>query len=153
MKKVNGVLFIAVVIVLAVIVGTKLKSEQSTAYLDDDFDVDCTLDKNGNYAYIVGTTDVNKFKVIKIPGNTMVYPAGSPIRYEVKGISSNAFQGYTKLEEIEIPNTVIHIKENAFSGCIKLKNVIFHGSKQQWEKVNIEEGNSELLNADIEFSK
>ena len=47
--------------------------------------------------------------------------------YQVTIIASSAFQGYTRLETVNLPETVTEIGYYAFSGCTKLKNISLPG--------------------------
>ncbi len=46
----------------------------------------------------------------------------------VSAIDSNAFKNNENITSVYIPKTVTAVKENAFSGCVKLRNVIFYGN-------------------------
>lgn len=153
MKKIKIILGVIVVVLIGTIICTNVKSDQSIAYKDEDFDLDCEIGKDERYAYIAGTLDENKYKVIKISSSMLIYPAGLAVSYNIRGISNNAFQEYSKLEEIVIPSSVTEIGDNAFAGCTNLKKVIFVGSEQQWKNVRIGEGNRELLDAEISFEQ
>ena len=65
----------------------------------------------------------------------------------VIAISAGAFRNATVIEKITIPATVKSIGKDVFSGCTGIKNVVFAGTKTQWSKVNIAEGNDALLKA------
>lgn len=60
-------------------------------------------------------------------------------------------QGCTSLESITIPNSLISIRKNTFSGCTSLTDVYYEGSKAEWDKIEISEGNECLLNATIHY--
>lgn len=39
------------------------------------------------------------------------------------------------LESIVIPNTIQHIEANAFYGCNSLKQIVFKGTRNQWNQI------------------
>lgn len=41
-------------------------------------------------------------------------------------IDSGAFQGCTSLENVNIPKTIVSVKDNAFNGCNALQKLVFH---------------------------
>ena len=71
---------------------------------------------------------------------------------DIKEIGEAAFSGCKKLNEPKISVTVEHIGENAFSGCDSLREVIYTGTKHQWDKIRIEAGNECLTDAYIYFN-
>lgn len=90
---------------------------------------------------------------IKIPSSAKVTKLGEDTAkvYTIIGITSEAFKDEKNLEEVTIPETVTEICEDAFSGCDKIKKVTFLGTKEEWSKVNIAEGNESLTSVDVEF--
>ncbi|KAI4451806.1 hypothetical protein C823_006366 [Eubacterium plexicaudatum ASF492] len=57
------------------------------------------------------------------------------------------------MEEIRIPESIGFIGPIAFTNCSSLKDVYYSGSKEQWEKIHINDGNKALLNATIHFKE
>lgn len=70
----------------------------------------------------------------------------------VTKIERNAFQDSISLTEITIPNTVTSIEVYTFENCTSLKNVKFVGTKEEWDKVTVDEHNDSLKNAAITFT-
>ena len=68
-------------------------------------------------------------------------------------IGTSIFSGCESLEEISIPQSVATIGQIAFADCSSLKDVYYSGTKDQWDKIKISEGNGELLNATIHFKE
>ncbi|MCD8089181.1 MAG: leucine-rich repeat domain-containing protein [Clostridiales bacterium] len=62
-------------------------------------------------------------------------------------ITSYTFQGCTSLESVTIPTSVSRIEEYAFGDCSSLKTVNYDGSEDDWNNINIYEGNEYLTNA------
>lgn len=52
-----------------------------------------------------------------------------------------------KLTSVTIPNTVTIIREDAFYNCPGLTDVYYDGTSEERSAIQIESGNSELLNA------
>ena len=71
--------------------------------------------------------------------------------YYLTYIDEHCFSGCTSLTRIEIPANVTTIYEGAFYDCDSLAEVIFKGSQKQWDSIEIDTGNDELLNAEIKF--
>ena len=70
----------------------------------------------------------------------------------VTTIGEWAFYNYNdKLTSIEIPVTVTKIGYSAFYKCSQLKEVIYGGTKAQWNKINIGSSNTPLTNANITY--
>lgn len=46
-----------------------------------------------------------------------------------------AFYGCVGLTSITIPNSVMSIGEQAFSGCTSLTSIQYNGTKEQWETI------------------
>ncbi len=66
-------------------------------------------------------------------------------------ISSGAFANCGALKEITIPSDVISVDANAFSGCTALETVNYCGTRADFEKVNVADGNDPLLMANFNF--
>lgn len=59
---------------------------------------------------------------------------------QIESIELYAFCDCTQLEEISIPDTVKRIGEFAITGCPNLKRITYEGTKEQWEKIDKDEG-------------
>lgn len=66
----------------------------------------------------------------------------------VVSVGSYAFQD-AGLQEIDIPCSLSYIGSYAFSGCSELTTVYYAGTREQWEQIQIEAGNSALTNATV----
>ena len=64
-------------------------------------------------------------------------------------IGERAFADNTSLTEITIPVTTARILPYAFSGCVNLQTVNYPGTQEQWDAIEIGEGNYPLLNAEL----
>ena len=54
----------------------------------------------------------------------------------VTNIGASAFQNYMNLISITIPDSVTCIGEDAFFDCWNLTDIIFNGTKAQWEAIS-----------------
>ena len=79
-----------------------------------------------------------KLRTVKIPNS-------------VKIIGTAAFQACTALQCICIPESLERVAENSFLDCHNLRSVYYTGSKQDWDKIEVESGNDCLLNAEINY--
>lgn len=69
----------------------------------------------------------------------------------VEYIAEAAFRN-SGVEKITIPSTVKDVGNYAFEYCNKLTDVFYSGTKEEWDKIAIGEGNSELKNATIHYN-
>lgn len=70
----------------------------------------------------------------------------------VTTIGEWAFYNYNdSLTTITIPETVTKIESSAFYKCSQLKEVIYGGTKAQWDKITISYSNTPLTNANITY--
>lgn len=69
----------------------------------------------------------------------------------VKEINNHAFVNCMSLTSVTIPKSVTLISIEAFSGCDSLKDVYYGGSKEEWNKIRISDGNDDMKNANIHY--
>lgn len=62
-------------------------------------------------------------------------------------IEESAFENCSSIKEVTIPVNTTMIAQGAFAGCRELTDVYFHGTRDEWENIEIGEGNGPLLNA------
>lgn len=65
----------------------------------------------------------------------------------VTAIGRYAFANMGRVGQVMISESVTHIGANAFSGIEEIFGVYYTGSKEQWEKIRIENGNDALIDA------
>ncbi len=63
-------------------------------------------------------------------------------------IEMSAFEKCTNLSLITIPESTVLIDEDAFSGVSSEINIIYSGTKEQWDKIEIADGN-DILNTNV----
>ena len=85
------------------------------------------------------------------------YPIGSKFAsYEipssVTSIGETAFYWCDRLMMVTIPMSMISIGDYAFSGCNSLKDVYYPGTEESWIKIDIDSGNTSLIDATIHYS-
>ena len=89
--------------------------------------------------------------IIESDTNTLLYGSNNMIIPNgVIAIGKFAFGGYSNMNKIGIPSSVINIDHDAFISCDNLKIVNYTGTMAQWKEINI--GwieNDDLTNAQI----
>jgi len=65
----------------------------------------------------------------------------------ITDIPNNTFWNCVELNEIVISNNVKTIGTKAFNVCSKLNNIFFIGNAQEFEQINIANGNNYFINA------
>ena len=65
----------------------------------------------------------------------------------VGNIFANAFQGCGSLDTLAFPSGVSSVAFSAFGGCDSLPKVYCRGSEEQWNRITVAYGNSNLTDA------
>ncbi len=79
--------------------------------------------------------------IIMTTTNTLIAGCSQTIIPDsVTSIEDSAFDGCSALTSITIPDSVTSIGEYAFNGCSSLSSITFHGTKEQWQKIDKSEG-------------
>ena len=71
-------------------------------------------------------------------------PVTAELKSGVTKIGKYAFYDSSALTQISIPKTVVQIGENAFEGCTALEQVLYYGTKSEWDQIAISGGNTVL---------
>ena len=67
----------------------------------------------------------------------------------VTALGDAVFNGCSSLEDVIISKAVISIGYALFGNCENLKEIIFKGTQEEWEVLNVGEGNSNLVDGGI----
>ena len=67
-------------------------------------------------------------------------------------IKSGTFGKCTSLTSVTIPERVTRIGDHAFFSCDKLTDVYYAGTEAMWGEIRIDDGNTELTNANIHYN-
>lgn len=122
--------------------------EAKVNHMVDDWDFAYgSEDESGHTIFGVESLDNTTTKIVLPP--VVSY---SGVYYPATGIAESVFAGATALETIVIPGTVANIGANAFANCTVLKDVYFGGTKEEWEAVQVAEGNDVLDDATIHYN-
>ena len=105
--------------------------------------------------YVDGFRKKAYYEVLDIPATVTLSKLGETTEsdYTVIGVVDEAFKDDTTLKEVVIPTSVTSIGTDAFSGCTSLEKVTYEGSKSDWEKIDIEDGNEALTKISVEYKK
>ena len=71
----------------------------------------------------------------------------------VTQIMPYTFSDCYQMKEISLPASIEKIHENAFTGCMALETVYFAGTEEEWNEIEILEGNEYLTAATVVFEK
>ena len=66
-------------------------------------------------------------------------------------IDENAFEGCTSMKTVVLPSTLTSIQDSAFLKCDALKSIFFGGTEEQFDAIEILDGNDAMLDANIYF--
>lgn len=66
-------------------------------------------------------------------------------------VNDYAFSYCNKLKTVIIPDSVTKIGYSAFDECLLISNVLFKGSKSQWDSINFTDGNTSLVESVIHY--
>ena len=69
----------------------------------------------------------------------------------ISDISLSTFRGCSNLASVIIPKSVTLVKSYAFEGCNKLSDVYYTGSKENWDLIQKDSGNSKLTKATMHY--
>ncbi len=70
----------------------------------------------------------------------------------ISDIYAYTFYGCSNLKNITIPKTLKRIEYYAFNSCTNLTTINYEGTEEDWETINIKNGNDELKNVKINYS-
>ena len=70
---------------------------------------------------------------------------------QMVNVMDETFDNCTSLESITLPKTIRFIRQNAFSGCENLREIVFGGTEEQWNGISVSSGNEAISLATITF--
>ena len=113
-----------------------------------DFYVDTN---NTNYCSVNGVLfNKSKTTIVRYPlgksNNTYTIPNYVSI------IDYYAFYRCNNLESITVPNSLTTVLEAAFFYCPKLTNIYYNDTKNNWDLIDIRDGNRHLTNSTIHYA-
>ena len=68
-------------------------------------------------------------------------------------IGQGAFSDCANLTSITMPTSMDYIGSYAFRNCSSLTDIYFTGTREQWNKITLQDGNEQLQNATIHFNQ
>ena len=69
----------------------------------------------------------------------------------VTTVGSSAFSHCTGLKSVTIPESMTKIGYQAFFDCTSVKEIVYNGTKEQWDKIVFEDGNDKLKDVTVTF--
>ena len=99
---------------------------------------------------------IDGYEVAGIEDNAVIKNNGSVNKLYIPNtityVGKNSFKNCDNLVTVIIPDSVKTISDGAFSGCNKITKVIFNGTEEQWDEINIGNNNEPLTKSDVIFS-
>lgn len=93
-------------------------------------------------------TKMDRYTCIAIPNPAYYVSSVNKGMYneyaKVTSISQGAFRDNTYVETVYIPANIVLIEKDAFAGCDNLTEVLYSGTRQEWEQIEMEQGNDVL---------
>lgn len=80
--------------------------------------------------------------------NTDIQHTYVPDKAEI--IGKEAFRDCRDLTSITIPNTLIQIKESAFKNCVNLKKIIYKGTREEFDRMVVDNDNEAFKKAEVQ---
>ena len=117
---------------------TDISISENVNYIGEDAFGGCTLLENINIPE--GITNIARGTFCATSLASVDIPDG------VLSIGEYAFQVCKKLTKVVLPLSVTQIDAEAFEGCEALSDIYYAGSEEDKNKIEIAEGNEELLN-------
>lgn len=150
-KIITIVISFALVAVIIFVLSLFKGPEKATS--SDNFTFAQDFNEKDDVCYVDGLNASGRYQIIDIPEKEKLLALGSDAaaEYTIIGITDEAFQGESQIEEVIIPATVDYIGENAFNGCSGITKVTYKGTKEEWEKINIKDGNDCLTNVAVTY--
>ena len=107
----------------------------------------CTKGKAGSYTVPNSVTIIDSYAFSSCKSLTSI-----TIPDSVTSIGSYVFSYCNSLKSISIPDSVTSIYDEAFYGCSALKEVYYSGSREDWVRITIHSGNTNLTGAKIYYN-
>lgn len=63
-----------------------------------------------------------------------------------------AFAGWTALQRVVLPKSILSIEYNAFDGCSGVKEVVYQGTADEWTSVSFVEGGNTVIKNKLTFN-
>ena len=142
-----------------------IRIEEGVTDISDDAFNNCTfletvffpasLKSIGYFAFM----NCNSIREIIIPDNveyigSHAFASCDSLRRVVIGnavseIMRCTFEGCEQLEKVSLPKSLIRIDDSAFYRCLSLKEVLFDGDNDEWNKIQIGMFNDSLMSAKL----
>ena len=116
-------------LVMAVFTAATMHAE--TIYGNCGEDMEWEFNTGSGALYLIGTGPMDDYLGIQAPWaaySNQIRHIYADSRSQYTSIGKYAFFNYMNLESVELPNTVISIKEDAFDRCYKLSEITFSNS-------------------------
>lgn len=106
------------------------------------------IGKTNKFFTVPNTVEVIGYGAFSGSTHLIKVTLGSSVTY----IGRRAFDNCTNLTEVTITNSITKFDYEAFNKCSNISSVYYCGSKEEWDKIKIEESNDALLNAQIFYN-
>lgn len=128
--------------------SAEIVSSGTCGYIYNKDDVLWILDNEGTLT-ISGTGEMKDWNYDNRPPwyEQREYIQTITLDGNITSIGDYAFDGFGKLSEITIPESIAKIGTNAFNKCENLATVSYSGTIEEWDSIQIDTNNSCLYSA------
>ena len=123
---------------VSIVFGGKISHVGESAFKSCTLLESITLDSGMERIPFMAFYECSALKTINIPEG-------------IKTIDENAFEACTAMKTIVLPSTLTNVEDSAFLKCDSLRSIFFAGTEEQFDDLEILDGNDALIDADVYF--
>ena len=124
----------------------------------ENIEIPITVDSIGNRAFM-GCSTLKEITIPPLVTSIGAYAFGGCTSLScvnilpcgLEKIDQGAFAQCISLERLTIPRTVTFIGNGVTDGCESLSGIDYHGSRQEWNKIDTNENNDQFLSVTVKY--